>query len=76
VSVFFSSSVSLKCTLSDRQMYPWGYMYPRLGTPVIGGQVVYFGIPSGDTVKNHCFSYYVKLFTWKRRNATWNYSEL
>jgi len=22
----------LKFTPSDRQMYPWGYMYPRLGT--------------------------------------------
>jgi len=22
-----------KCTPPDRQMYPWGYMYPRLGTP-------------------------------------------
>jgi len=32
--IYFSSSASLKCTLSDRQMYPWGYMYPRLGTPV------------------------------------------
>jgi len=28
-----SSIANLKCTPSDRQMYPWGYMYPRLGTP-------------------------------------------
>jgi len=33
VNISFSSSVSLKCTPSERQMYPWGYMYPRLGTP-------------------------------------------
>jgi len=33
VNIFFSSSASLKCTFSDRQIYPWGYMYPRLGTP-------------------------------------------
>ena len=30
--IFFSIA-NLKCTPSDRQMYPWGYMYPRLGTP-------------------------------------------
>jgi len=28
----FSSIAHLKCTPSDRQTYPWGYMYPRLGT--------------------------------------------
>ena len=32
---FFSSSASLKCTPSDRQMYPWGQMYPWLGTPAL-----------------------------------------
>jgi len=26
---------NLKCTPSDRQMYPQGYMYPRLGTLAI-----------------------------------------
>jgi len=28
-----SSTDNLKCTPTDRQMYPWAYMYPRLGTP-------------------------------------------
>jgi len=28
----FSSIPNLKCIPSDRQMYPWEYMYPRLGT--------------------------------------------
>jgi len=32
VNIFFSSIANLKCIPSDRQMYPWGYMYPRLGT--------------------------------------------
>jgi len=32
-NIFCSSIDYLKCTPSDRQMYPWGYMYPRLGTP-------------------------------------------
>ena len=32
VNIFFSSMANLKCTPSDRKMYPWGYMYPRLGT--------------------------------------------
>ena len=31
----FSSMANPKCTLSDRQMYPWAYMYPRLGTPAL-----------------------------------------
>ena len=31
----FSYIANLKCTPSDRQMYPWGYMYPRLGTPAL-----------------------------------------
>ena len=30
-----SSIANLKCTPSPRQMYPWGYMYPRLGTSVL-----------------------------------------
>jgi len=30
INIFFSSIV--KCNPSDRQMYPWGYMRPRLGT--------------------------------------------
>ena len=29
MSIFLSSISNLKCTLSDKQMYPWGYMYPR-----------------------------------------------
>jgi len=32
-NIFCSSIDNLKCTPSDRQMYPWEYMYPRLGTP-------------------------------------------
>ena len=32
-NIFCSSIDNLKCTPSDRQMYPWRYMYPRLGTP-------------------------------------------
>jgi len=31
----FSSITNLKCTHSNRQMYPWGYMFPRLGTPAL-----------------------------------------
>jgi len=27
----YFSIANHKCTPSDRQMYPWGYMYPRLG---------------------------------------------
>jgi len=33
VSIFLPSIANLKCTSSDRQMYPHGYMCPRLGTP-------------------------------------------
>jgi len=32
-NIFCSSIDNITCTPSDRQMYPWGYMYPRLGTP-------------------------------------------
>jgi len=32
-TIFLPSIASLKCTHSDRQMCPQGYMYPRLGTP-------------------------------------------
>jgi len=32
---FFPSVANLKCTPSDRQMYPYGYMYPSLGTHVL-----------------------------------------
>jgi len=34
--------IFLKCIPSDRQMYPQGYMYPRLGTPSlqIGGVAI------------------------------------
>ena len=30
--MYFTSFANLKCTPADRQMYPQGYMYPRLGT--------------------------------------------
>jgi len=30
----FLSIAKLNCTPSDRQMYPYGYMYPSLGIPV------------------------------------------
>ena len=34
MNIFFPSGIdNLKCTPSDRQMYPEGYMYPSLGTP-------------------------------------------
>jgi len=33
VNIFCSSIANLNCTSTDRQMYPWGCMYPRLGTP-------------------------------------------
>jgi len=33
VNIFLPSTANLKCTPSDRQMYPQGYMYPRLGNP-------------------------------------------
>ena len=36
----FSSIANLKYTPSDRQRYPWGYMYPRLGTPVYRNQPI------------------------------------
>jgi len=32
-NIFCSSIDNLECTPTDRQMYPWGCMYPRLGTP-------------------------------------------
>jgi len=32
---FFSSIASLKCIPSVRQIYPKGYMYLSLGTPVL-----------------------------------------
>jgi len=31
----FSFIANLTCTLSNRQMYPWGNMSPRLGTLVL-----------------------------------------
>jgi len=33
--MLFSSIANLKCTTSDRKIYPWGYMYTRLGTPAL-----------------------------------------
>jgi len=33
ILIYFPSISSHKCTPSDWQMYPQGYMYPRLGTP-------------------------------------------
>jgi len=41
MSFFFSCIANLKCTPSDRQMYPLVYMYPRLGTFVLERQEVY-----------------------------------
>jgi len=35
-NIVCSSIANLKCTPSDRQMYPCGYMYPRLGTTALG----------------------------------------
>jgi len=34
-NILLSSIANLECTPSDRQMYPWGYMYPRLGIPAV-----------------------------------------
>jgi len=31
----FPSLANLKCTLSDRQMYHWGHMYPGFGILVL-----------------------------------------
>jgi len=46
VNIYFSSIANLKCTPSDRQMYPLEYMYPRLRTSALsfgqGSQVAYF----------------------------------
>jgi len=36
-NTFCSSIDNLECTPKDRQIYPWGYMYPRLGTPALKG---------------------------------------
>jgi len=33
INMLFSSIANLKCAPSDREMYPYGYMYPRSGTP-------------------------------------------
>ena len=41
-NIFCSSVDNLKCTPSDRQMYPWGYMYPRLGTPVLDDKLSWY----------------------------------
>jgi len=35
VTIYFASIANLKCTPSGRQMYPQGYMYPRLGTSTL-----------------------------------------
>jgi len=34
-NIFLSSIANLERTPSDRQMYPWGYMCPRLGAPAL-----------------------------------------
>ena len=36
LNIFLPSIANHKCTPTDRQMYPQGYMYPRLGTPAVG----------------------------------------
>jgi len=43
--MFFPSIANFKCTLSDRQMYPWGCMYPRLGTPALEDDIVSAFVP-------------------------------
>jgi len=43
VNTFLPSIANLNCIHSDRQMYPQGYMYPRLGTPVLTEIVASFG---------------------------------
>jgi len=50
-NIFCSSTDNLKCTPSDRRMYPWGYMYPRLGTSVLGHL---FALPSKDECMPRC----------------------
>ena len=42
VTIFFSYIANLKSTPSDRQIYPWEYMHPRLGTSVIERQYRHF----------------------------------
>ena len=39
VNIFCSSIANLICTPSDWEMYPWVYMYPSLGTPVLENQL-------------------------------------
>jgi len=34
-NIFCSSIDDLECTPTDRQIYPWGYMYARLGNLVL-----------------------------------------
>jgi len=33
MQIYFAHLLITLNVPSDRQMYPWGYMYPRLGTP-------------------------------------------
>jgi len=40
--MFFSSIANLKCNPSDRQMYPCGYMYTRLGPLVLAQSLLFF----------------------------------
>ena len=54
MNIYFSSSVSFKCTPLDRQMYPWGYMYPRLGTPELSNIKARCYI--GEVLLNHVMS--------------------
>ena len=42
VTIFFSYIANLKCTPSDRQICPWEYMYPGLGTSIIERQYSHF----------------------------------
>jgi len=39
IIIYFLFISNHKCTPSDRQMYPQGYMYPRLGTLVLDGSI-------------------------------------
>jgi len=41
INIFIPSIANLECTPSDKQMYPQGYMHPRLGTPDLDFKVCY-----------------------------------
>ena len=43
INTSFPSIANLKCTPSNRQMYPKGYMYPRMGNPVLDVEALHKG---------------------------------